>query len=184
MNININISSDKKRAGRPAKGNDERVTIRLSKNQMDKLEKIGRDYRCLNSNGSVSYSDVIRNMIDGFLTIEQYMLDYILDGMVEMSNHYSKLSDELRALSQNTEEDDKAHYFDDAAHDYAVDASSLLQWVYLLAESLSYEDNRPDIVRRKYDIRRSPKIKNEDLGLYWDDFNKFTVAKAEREYSS
>lgn len=170
--------SDKKKRGRPAKGNDNRVTIRLSDEQLDKLAKIGRDYYLYAPAPegvvpSVSTSDVIRKLIDEYPAFQGGMMEYITDTLIDVA-HYLEV--ESKAWRENGE--------DDAAHDCARDASALIQVAYLINQKLNYDDNRPDVTKKMYEFSRHSKVINRHCGIYWDDFNKFTVKKQERKFNS
>ncbi len=171
------ILSDKKKRGRPSKGNDNRITIRLSDEQMDKLAKIGKDYYLFApaSEGKtlfVSTSDVLRKLIDEYPAFQGGMIEYITDTLSEVA-HYLEV--ESKAWRENGE--------DDAAHDCARDASALIQVAYLINQKLNYDDNRPDVTKKMYEFSRDAKLIDKRRGIYWDDFNRFTVKKQERKFN-
>ena len=169
------ILSDKKKRGRPSKGNDNRVTIRLSDEQMEKLCKIGRDYYIYSpaSQGqalSVSISDVIRKLIDEYPAFHDSMIEFMTDTLISVADRLNAESDVLRINGE-----------DDAAHDDALDANSLIYVAYLINNGLSYEDNCPDVTKKRYEFVRHAKLINKRKKVYWDDFNKITVKKQERK---
>jgi len=169
--------SDKKKRGRPSKGNDNRITIRLSDEQMDKLAKIGRDYYLYapTSEGNipfVSTSEVIRKLIDEYPAFPSTMMEYITDTLIDVAQ---SLEAESKAWRENDE--------DDAAHDCARDASALIQVAYIINQKLNYDDNRPDVTKKMYEFSRDAKLINKRRGVYWDDFNRFTVKKQERKFN-
>ena len=59
--------SDKKR-GRPAKGNEMRVTVRLPDNTVSFLESYGAEHEMTDKAGKVNLSDVIRTFLDNYNT--------------------------------------------------------------------------------------------------------------------
>lgn len=61
------VLSDKKR-GRPSKGNDYRQTFRLSNDDLNTMQKIGRDLNLTDKSGAVNYSEVLRFMLKHFKT--------------------------------------------------------------------------------------------------------------------
>lgn len=169
------ILSDKKKRGRPAKGNDNRITVRLSDAQMEKLIKVGKDYYLYDGAAmlTVSTSEVVRKMIDEYPAFHGSMMEYITDTLIDVAHHLEVESKVWRDSGE-----------DDLAHDSARDASALIQVAYLINAKLNYDDNRPDVTKKMYEFTRHAKLIDKRRGVYWDDFSKYTVKKQERKFDS
>ena len=137
------IMSDKKPVGRPSKGNDNRVTLRLSDDQYSAACKYGRDYGLTDKHGMVNLSDAIRKMIDKF---HETM---VLSDNIDLATHnICAAAEVLERVSVITE--------DQKLSEIAVTAQQmLLDAAFFFHNEFSYEDRRPDTVQKAFLFERS-----------------------------
>lgn len=135
--------SDKKPIGRPPKGNDNRVTLRLSVDQYGAACKYGRDYGLTDKRGVVNLSDAIRKMIDKFHEV------MVLSDNIDLATHnICTAAEVLERISVITEDQELA--------DIAIDAQQmLLDAAFFFHNTFSYEDRRPDISKKAFLFERS-----------------------------
>ena len=134
--------SDKKPVGRPPKGNDNRVTLRLSDDQYSTVCKYGRDYN-LTECGRVNMSDVIRKMIDKFREV------MVLSDNIDLATHnICVAADVLNRMAEITE-DQKLAETAETAQQMLLDAA------FFFHNEFSYEDRRPDIAKKAFLFERS-----------------------------
>ena len=136
--------SDKKR-GRPSKGNDSRISVRLSDKQLDTLVRVGHDYCIYDSSGKVNTSEVLRIMLDKMAEGKkelfeknengQILYDIIINSLDACVDDYRQL---VELLSDN-DSDMKDHY---------RKGMNFLARLALILESYNYNDNKPDVTQK------------------------------------
>ena len=135
--------SDKKPVGRPPKGNDARITLRLSYEQNSAICKYGREYRITDNGGFVNRSEAIRSIIDKFHEI------MVLSDNIDLATH--KICVAAKLLEQIAEALD-----DTQAADTLLDTQqNLLAVAHFFHNEFSYEDGRPDIRKKAFLFERS-----------------------------
>lgn len=134
--------SDKKR-GRPSKGNDKRISVRLSDKQFDTLVRVGHDYCVYDSSGTVNASEVLRMMLDRFADEKKAMFDERDNGQILYDiilNGLDACVDDYRQLVEIVSDDDlKKHY---------KSGMNFLTRLAVILESFNYNDNKPDVIQK------------------------------------
>lgn len=135
--------SDKK-AGRPCKGNTNRIAARLSDKQLHLLYSIGHDYCIYDSTGTVNTSEVLRIILDKIAEGKEYFFSPNTDGVITFDRILYNLDsciDDYRQLSET---------FKDNAEMKGVylQRMNFLSNLAAILESYNYNDNQPDITQK------------------------------------
>ena len=135
--------SDKKAVGRPPKGNDYRITIRLSDDQLGTISKFGRDYHLTDKQECVNYSEIIRTMID-----KLHLIMVLSDEIDTAMHNICLVSELLESVADGCEDSKEADVWADMQQGL-LESASFFQCLF------SYEDNRPDIKTKAFMFERS-----------------------------